>query len=104
MFRWFRRKTSPPLPQTGVRCSFCNKSSRMVKKVIAGPSVFICDECVGICVDILSHERNDQPPRPASVPVWCSLCLQLIPISNMTNVPRRGYVCRDCVDAIRELP
>ena len=35
-----------------LRCSFCNKSQREVKKLIAGPTVFICDECVDICLDI----------------------------------------------------
>ena len=33
-------------------CSFCGKSQHEVKKLIAGPSVFICDECVELCMDI----------------------------------------------------
>jgi len=37
-------------------CSFCNKSQREVKKLIAGPSVFICDECIDLCNDIIREE------------------------------------------------
>ncbi len=37
-------------------CSFCGKSQHDVSKLIAGPSVFICDECVGICTDIIREE------------------------------------------------
>ncbi|HYC90716.1 MAG TPA: ClpX C4-type zinc finger protein [Thermoanaerobaculia bacterium] len=39
-----------------LRCSFCNKSQRDVKKLIAGPTVYICDECVEICVEILAED------------------------------------------------
>ncbi len=41
----------------GLRCSFCNKSQREVRKLIAGPNVYICDECVDICLDIISEDR-----------------------------------------------
>ncbi len=55
-------------------CSFCGKSQHEVKKLIAGPSVFICDECIDLCNDIVRDElsaeqdgktaRNDLPtPR-----------------------------------------
>ncbi len=37
-------------------CSFCRKTSRRVKRLIAGPGVHICDECVGLCNRILAHE------------------------------------------------
>ncbi len=40
-------------------CSFCGKSQNEVKKLIAGPSVFVCDECVGLCNDIISEEVQD---------------------------------------------
>ena len=42
----------PALPQT-LYCSFCAKSQHDVQKLIAGPSVYICDECVDLCVDIV---------------------------------------------------
>ena len=37
-------------------CSFCGKSQHEVKKLIAGPSVFICDECIDLCNDIVRDE------------------------------------------------
>lgn len=37
-------------------CSFCGKDSTMVRKLIAGPKVFICSECVELCVDIIKEE------------------------------------------------
>ena len=39
-------------------CSFCGKSQHEVKKLIAGPSVFICDECVELCMDIIREETK----------------------------------------------
>ena len=41
-------------------CSFCGKSQQDVKKLIAGPSVFVCDECVELCNDIIREELLDQ--------------------------------------------
>ncbi len=43
-------------------CSFCGKSQHEVRKLIAGPSVFICDECVELCNDIIREEMQDQAP------------------------------------------
>jgi ATP-dependent Clp protease ATP-binding subunit ClpX len=47
-------------PGDVLRCSFCNKSQRDVKKLIAGPTVYICDECVDICLDIIAEDRKDE--------------------------------------------
>ncbi len=41
-------------------CSFCGKSQHEVRKLIAGPSVFICDECVELCIDIIREELEDK--------------------------------------------
>ena len=40
-------------------CSFCGKSQHEVRKLIAGPSVFVCDECVELCNDIIREELED---------------------------------------------
>ena len=55
-------------------CSFCGKSQHEVKKLIAGPSVFICDECVELCNDIISEELQEQAassvhklPKPTEI-------------------------------------
>jgi len=48
-----------------LKCSFCNKSQREVKKLIAGPDVYICDECVNVCNDIARedqvYDKDSQP-------------------------------------------
>ncbi|MGB6169817.1 MAG: ATP-dependent Clp protease ATP-binding subunit ClpX, partial [Geitlerinemataceae cyanobacterium] len=51
-----------------LKCSFCGKSQEQVRKLIAGPGVYICDECVDLCNEILDEELFDTrttPPTPA---------------------------------------
>lgn len=48
---------------TAFHCSFCGKSHHQVRKLIAGPSVYICDECVDLCNDIIASE-----PTPLDAP------------------------------------
>ena len=60
-----------PKKETGddaLRCSFCNKSQREVKKLIAGPTVFICDECVDICLDIIAEDRLLEQQQETKLP------------------------------------
>ncbi|MFO7641339.1 MAG: ATP-dependent Clp protease ATP-binding subunit ClpX [Candidatus Competibacteraceae bacterium] len=47
-------------------CSFCGKSQHEVRKLIAGPNVFICDECVELCNDIIREEMEESAPVAAS--------------------------------------
>jgi ATP-dependent Clp protease ATP-binding subunit ClpX len=51
-------------------CSFCGKSQKEVRKLIAGPTVYICDECIDLCNDIISEEssRSAQLANRSSVP------------------------------------
>src|SRR5206468_6861155 len=47
-------------------CSFCGKNQREVKKLIAGPTVYICDECIELCNDIIAEEgQKEGPSRPS---------------------------------------
>ena len=66
----------PKGQERNVKCSFCGKPQEVVKKIIAGPSgVFICDECVGLCQDIIEEEVYDEEevseqvemPTPAEI-------------------------------------
>jgi ATP-dependent Clp protease ATP-binding subunit ClpX len=50
------------------RCSFCHKSNREVKKLIAGPSVYICNECINICNDILLDNTKEVEPHQTGLP------------------------------------
>lgn len=51
-------------------CSFCNRSQEEVRKLIAGPGVYICDECIDLCNDIIADEveREETPTRHSNVP------------------------------------
>ena len=50
-------------------CSFCGKSQREVKKLIAGPTVYICDECIGLCNDIIAEEQDKDSQRDGAFKV-----------------------------------
>ena len=50
-------------------CSFCGKSQKEVKKLIAGPTVYICDECIALCNDIIAEEVEKEEPSDGSDPI-----------------------------------
>ena len=51
-------------------CSFCGKSQHDVRKLIAGPSVFVCDECVELCNEIIREEVEDKDAQAATGPQY----------------------------------
>lgn len=51
----------PKHDDTKLKCSFCGKSQDQVRKLIAGPGVYVCDECVDLCNEILEEELFDSP-------------------------------------------
>src|SRR5260221_9213491 len=57
-----------------LRCSFCGKSQNDVRKLIAGPTVYICDECIELCNDIIAEEWEEEKscelralPKPSEI-------------------------------------
>ena len=58
-----------------LHCSFCGKSQKEVKKLIAGPTVYICNECVDLCNEIIDDEDirevepevNEEIPKPSEI-------------------------------------
>ena len=59
-------------------CSFCGKSQHEVKKLIAGPTVFICDECVELCNDIIQEETKEVKSKSSSrIPTPKEICATL---------------------------
>ena len=57
-----------------LKCSFCGKSQKQVKKLIAGPGVYICDECIDLCNEIIEEELAetselslDELPKPREI-------------------------------------
>jgi hypothetical protein len=65
------------MPDPLLRCKFCNKPQNEVHRLIAGPDVFICDQCVEICNEILAEDRAGNPDpeievtRTVSLPAHC---------------------------------
>ena len=61
-----------------LRCSFCGKGQKEVKKLIAGPGVYICDECIDLCNDIIDEEKDRETavkgtfkvPKPAYIKTY----------------------------------
>lgn len=61
-----------------LRCSFCGKGQKEVKKLIAGPGVYICDECIDLCNDIIDEEKDRETsvkgtfkvPKPADIKTY----------------------------------
>jgi len=105
-------------------CSFCKKAQYDVRKLIAGPTVFICNECVEVCNDIIADDtrrekraaeqnlgtRNEVPdgratdeplrwPADANV-IRCALCRMPTPVVDAVAIESRGVVCPGCIDAV----
>lgn len=60
--------TAPGKAALQVNCSFCAKPSSAVAKVIAGPGVYICNECIQLCNDILEEEQQASSPAGTQLP------------------------------------
>lgn len=87
---------------TALRCSFCAKSEQDVSKIIAGPGIYICDECVSLCNTILSEDRVAPRPR---LPVWDTMTddelLARLPEVAAVGSQVEGSL-RECVGRLRE--
>jgi hypothetical protein len=95
-----------------LRCSFCNKAQSEVRKLIAGPTVFICDECVDVCRDIIANDNRMQasddvePPLPLpksglnGPSVQCALCGTWVPRGDVIPVQHRGVMGLGCAGEI----
>lgn len=117
MSGWWKRKTRSraSVPQD-LRCSFCGKRQEQVRKLIAGPKVFICDECIDVCVEILAEDagmegtskessihKTPDKKTPERETANCSLCGTSVLPTEMLPVKSRGVLCGACVDAIEDV-
>src|SRR5262245_20550525 len=89
-------------------CSFCSKPQHEVRKLIAGPSVYICNECIDICNEIIADDKAaSQAPSLLNAEIekeptiGCSVCHLLVPASECLPIPERGQVCAVCLEAIK---
>ena len=105
----FGKKKEPAGPSSTapiLHCSFCNKSQRDVRKLIAGPNVYICDECVDICLDIVSESQKDETVEtepsawPRSTISFCALCRLPVTVVEAVVVENRGLICPGCLGEI----
>ncbi len=67
-------KSSENDPRGVLYCSFCGKSQHEVRKLIAGPTVFICDECVDLCTDIIQEENHSIRLSNSGIPAPSEIC------------------------------
>jgi hypothetical protein len=114
----FGRKKKPPAsappPASLLRCSFCNKSQQDVKKLIAGPNVQICNECVDICLSIMTESKKDEQFEakdggvapvgrgwsPPGALLRCALCRIATPPETSLLIVDRGIICAGCAGAV----
>jgi hypothetical protein len=89
------------LPKT-MHCSFCGKSQHQVQKLIAGPGVFICDECVGLCRNIID---GGPPPDPKTFNPLLQRAtedlIELLPSMNFAADASRNFL-QGLVDELRK--
>src|SRR6476661_1895291 len=84
---------APQQEKNTLYCSFCGKSQHEVRKLIAGPTVFICDECVELCMDIIREENknNDVELAKSNIllvgPTGCGKTLLAQTLARILDVP-----------------
>jgi hypothetical protein len=99
-----------------LRCSFCGKSSDQVEQLLAGPTVYICNECVDLCNDLVEDwdkrgsgmaapptnevARERSATASAMHGLRCSLCRMPGPRAEFLLIPDRGPLCFVCRDVI----
>jgi ClpX C4-type zinc finger len=106
-----RPDESVPERESQVACSFCGKGRDKVRKLIAGPHVYICDECVELCEDILQeeyeselstvHEQSSSQPGMLKHSASCAICRLPTSISELLPIAERGFLCAACLEAVQ---
>ena len=83
------------------RCSFCDKPERDVRSLIAGPSVFICNECIEACNEVIADETRLRTGRVKAT-LECAICQTPIDALEATFIARAGRtICPACVKAVK---
>ena len=96
-----RRRVTKTLADPDLACSFCGKKRQVVAKLIAGPGVYICDECIDLCNRILGDEldardvrRRTRSAEPPQIPVD----LEQLPDEELIALMVRVHESHDSVD------
>ena len=83
-------------------CSFCGKAEHEVPRLIAGPAVQICNECVELCSGIIA----DEPERKAAVSLHkqerlCGICMEARDPDELIFLPHAAYMCPGCLEELQ---
>jgi len=98
-------------------CSFCGKSQDKVRKLISGPTVYICDECIKLCNDIIAKEAERDEPAPESTPappkeqvrakslslLYCSFCGKSQRDVKKLIAGPSTYICDECIGLCNDI-
>lgn len=89
-------------------CSFCSKGPNEVRKLIAGPSVHICDECVKLCSGIVAAEAAAEAKAIAKAVTakskedrLCGICMEPRETDELIFLPHAAYMCAGCLEDIQ---
>src|SRR5665647_1592027 len=80
-------------------CSFCGKAQKEVKKLIAGPTVYICDECIGLCNDIIAEEIENRD----GASLTCSFCGKAQKEVKKLIAGPTVYICDECIGLCNDI-
>ena len=109
--RWRRRRREEPAAQRV--CSFCGRDQRQVRKLVAGPGVYICDPCIMAAVGVTASGRPAKDPRlqpvPATSQLPCSFCGKgRIEVQALVSAPASkehepSTICDECLGLCGEI-
>lgn len=88
--------------ETNASCSFCGKSQSEARKLIAGPSVHICDDCVDLCKNIVLQEAETDGAK--STPAehrLCGICMEARESDELIFLPHAAYMCAGCLEDLQ---
>jgi len=98
-----------------LRCSFCGKSEHEVRKLIAGPTVYICNDCIKRCNEIIAEEANRPEPTPETKPapsrrdtrssrlLCCSFCGKTRREVRKLIAGPTVYICDECIGLCNDI-
>jgi len=89
-------------------CSFCGKNQSEVRKLVAGPSVHICDECVELCRNIVAQEvdpgekaKTKAAKAKARESRLCGVCMEPRETDELIFLPHAAYMCAGCLEELQ---
>ena len=109
--RWRRRRREEPTARRA--CSFCGREQRQVRKLVAGPGVYICDPCIMAAVGVSASGRPAKDPSLQSIPagseIACSFCGKArVQVQALVSAPAREEhkaptICDECLGLCGEI-